>query len=339
MELCPPEILSQIFSFACIDDGYTGRSLSLVSRYIYQASLPTRFQSIACRNAAQILTFCSILERTPSHYRNVCYLLVSSHHSDIDRLSKTRMIQLGIMDPLSYHQKIAKHISSVFHPPQNVRKSHVENMRALVISTISRILTHVAPTIRTFSSHVSLEYHEKFSLPKDLPHIVEMIISRKWPNATINSKELRDFGVYPSLRRLTLTGSSRSGDTCIMLGHIEHFAPHLTHLCLDACLSLPVVDYVLDHFDRAIAESSTAIFPSCMRLLFLHNSSSGHIQGVPVLRRTPDDLFSFDPGWYPFPREVDDNAWVSAWLDSVAGGEGFWSRGRVPTLTVFPVRT
>jgi hypothetical protein len=63
MESIPPEILALIFSYACTDDGYTGRSLSLVSRYISDVSKPYKLQSVAVRGMWQVLEFaCSLRE-------------------------------------------------------------------------------------------------------------------------------------------------------------------------------------------------------------------------------------------------------------------------------------
>ncbi|KIM83561.1 hypothetical protein PILCRDRAFT_6983 [Piloderma croceum F 1598] len=63
MEPIPSEILALIFSYACTDDGYTGRSLSLVSRYISDVSKPYKLQSVAVRGVWQVLKFaCSLGE-------------------------------------------------------------------------------------------------------------------------------------------------------------------------------------------------------------------------------------------------------------------------------------
>ncbi|KIM89284.1 hypothetical protein PILCRDRAFT_61514, partial [Piloderma croceum F 1598] len=76
MESSPPEICHKIFTEACLDDGSTARSLSLVSKYIHEASNPTRFQNIALRGYKQITAFAGILERTPPHLRRVCHLFI-----------------------------------------------------------------------------------------------------------------------------------------------------------------------------------------------------------------------------------------------------------------------
>ncbi|KAJ7252496.1 hypothetical protein C8J57DRAFT_1187556 [Mycena rebaudengoi] len=63
MNQAPPEICAHIFSFACTDSGYTGRSLSLVSKYFHEVSKPAKLQSIALYGRAQILAFAALLDR------------------------------------------------------------------------------------------------------------------------------------------------------------------------------------------------------------------------------------------------------------------------------------
>lgn len=56
MEQLPPELLLEIFSYACVDGGYTGRSLSYVSRRINAVSESIRYQSLAVYGARHIET-------------------------------------------------------------------------------------------------------------------------------------------------------------------------------------------------------------------------------------------------------------------------------------------
>jgi hypothetical protein len=85
MDNCPPEILYNIFAYASLDDGFTGRSLSVVSKYIHQTSQPVRFQSIALRHHEQIMAFANIVERTPSNLRRVCHLFISTQDPEPKR--------------------------------------------------------------------------------------------------------------------------------------------------------------------------------------------------------------------------------------------------------------
>ncbi|KDQ59170.1 hypothetical protein JAAARDRAFT_114773, partial [Jaapia argillacea MUCL 33604] len=73
---CPPEIWSIICRLACLDGGFTGRSLSLVSRYIHHVSKPFKFQSVAVVGFKQMDGFASILETTPPELKNVQYLFM-----------------------------------------------------------------------------------------------------------------------------------------------------------------------------------------------------------------------------------------------------------------------
>jgi hypothetical protein len=61
----------KIFSDACLDGGFTGWPLSLVSKSIYEVLKPTRFQSLAIHNYKQVIAFAHILEWTPLHLRCV----------------------------------------------------------------------------------------------------------------------------------------------------------------------------------------------------------------------------------------------------------------------------
>ncbi|KAI0333693.1 hypothetical protein GY45DRAFT_1244036 [Cubamyces sp. BRFM 1775] len=61
MEACPIELQLLIFSFACTDDGSTGRSLSLVSRAFYELSYPYQWNSLAIRGYPQAVAFAKLL--------------------------------------------------------------------------------------------------------------------------------------------------------------------------------------------------------------------------------------------------------------------------------------
>jgi len=76
MDHLPPEIWEQIFSFACIDSGKTGRSLSLVSRYFRDASRLSQYQSVSLTKSKHILTFRQTLFHAPLEARRIKYLYV-----------------------------------------------------------------------------------------------------------------------------------------------------------------------------------------------------------------------------------------------------------------------
>jgi hypothetical protein len=74
------ELGTKIFSFACLDDGSTGRNLSLVSKYVHQVSKPVKLQSIVLRGFRPAVGFLSLLEATLEHHRHVYHLFAYEHH-------------------------------------------------------------------------------------------------------------------------------------------------------------------------------------------------------------------------------------------------------------------
>ena len=76
MDNIPLEISLYIFTLACTDNGFTGRSLSHVSRYVREASQTVKLQSICLHGHDQILAFAELIEHTPSIARNVRQLFI-----------------------------------------------------------------------------------------------------------------------------------------------------------------------------------------------------------------------------------------------------------------------
>ena len=74
----PVEIWHLIFSLACIDDGSTGRSLSLVSTRFRDISAPYKYQSIAITHWSQIIAFSQFFCKLPASQKKTVALFV--HH-------------------------------------------------------------------------------------------------------------------------------------------------------------------------------------------------------------------------------------------------------------------
>ncbi|KAK7688977.1 hypothetical protein QCA50_007668 [Cerrena zonata] len=74
---CPPEIIQYIFSFACTDNGYTGRSLSLVSHFINEVAKPICLQSVALYTLDQVGAFNTYLHSRDPHHRIVRSLYIT----------------------------------------------------------------------------------------------------------------------------------------------------------------------------------------------------------------------------------------------------------------------
>jgi hypothetical protein len=76
MDQTPSELWEKIDSFACTDTGFTGHSLSLVSKYVQETSKSVKLQSINLCGFTQMLAFTDLLEQTPPHLQHVQYMLI-----------------------------------------------------------------------------------------------------------------------------------------------------------------------------------------------------------------------------------------------------------------------
>lgn len=78
VDRCPLEIWTFIFSLACTDGGFTGRSLSLVSKSFREASIPVKLQCISVIGPTQISSFASLLKQIPTSHRLIRSLFIST---------------------------------------------------------------------------------------------------------------------------------------------------------------------------------------------------------------------------------------------------------------------
>ncbi len=79
---------------ACDDEGRTGRSLSLVSRYIHDVSEDIKYRSLAIWGMPQILRCHDVLLRKPPHIRRIIHLFISAHEQ----------VRPGEEGPIEEHQ-------------------------------------------------------------------------------------------------------------------------------------------------------------------------------------------------------------------------------------------
>lgn len=80
MDRCPPEIHARIFQYACTEDGTTGCSLSLVSRYIRQVSYPYQWQSISLAGFKRVVQLANEMQQN-AHKRPVYNLFLCDRYS------------------------------------------------------------------------------------------------------------------------------------------------------------------------------------------------------------------------------------------------------------------
>jgi hypothetical protein len=80
----PVEIWHLIFSLVCIDDGSTGRSLSLVSTYFRDISAPFKYRSIAITHWSQIIAFSQFFCKLPASQKKTISLFVDHPYPFLD---------------------------------------------------------------------------------------------------------------------------------------------------------------------------------------------------------------------------------------------------------------
>jgi hypothetical protein len=193
MDRCPPEICGEIYSFACLDDGRTGRSLSLVSKFTHETSKPYKLQSVSLIGHAQLYAFADLVERTPEHLRRVKCIFVSAHSRETAILPRTIAPE--------YHRRMD------------------------VYAAFKRILTAIAPCVQIV--HVFFVFFRPFVLlPIGLPLLEELVIHGSLePSTTLVDQNVQ----FPSLKHLWLTSS---GSPTFLLQKVLPLAPTLHHLRL-----------------------------------------------------------------------------------------------------------
>ncbi|KAF9072183.1 hypothetical protein BDP27DRAFT_434241 [Rhodocollybia butyracea] len=201
---CPPEICHIIFCLACTDGGYTGRSLSVVSKYIRTISRPTMLQSMSIIGYNQLLAFLNILEqeqeqiqRQPNDtasQRHVKYLFISAHSRNT------------AVDP--------KALTSEF--------SHKER----AYEAFERILRLISPTIRIL--HVFFIFYRTFLLlPVGLPVLQELSLHGPMDSLSTDG----GVSIFPALRHLHITSPFHPH---YLTGKLFLIAPELKHFRLSA---------------------------------------------------------------------------------------------------------
>ncbi|KAJ7251400.1 hypothetical protein C8J57DRAFT_674315 [Mycena rebaudengoi] len=214
MNQAPPEICAHIFSFACTDSGYTGRSLSLVSKYFHEVSKPTKLQSIALHGRDQILAFAALLDQTPPHLRTTRALLINGRQSEKEQQALIMVAYAPVQ------------------PERANGTAYLEEFSAVGARAVERILQHLSPTLELLDVDLS-EYIEKMLRePLYLPRLVDLTSRCGFPVRAHPAAPL--LAPSPSLRRLHVIENWDQLNLTVRFfeGGISHFAPALTHLRL-----------------------------------------------------------------------------------------------------------
>ncbi|KAI9062727.1 hypothetical protein FKP32DRAFT_824190 [Trametes sanguinea] len=200
MERCPNEILEYICTYACTDDGFTGRSLSLVSRRIHDGSYRHVLRSVALYGPHQLSAFADHLIRRTPEDRHVHHLYL------VDRPRK-------VIENIPGQDQIKGKAA-------NERMDSVT--RAKTSEAIASILRIVAPQLRTLGVVLFERYPSNIFTTIPLLHLEELTIQSSSLELPPESQILQ----YSTLRRLHVISNSPEWTD----KDIAALAPQLTHL-------------------------------------------------------------------------------------------------------------
>ncbi|CDO76825.1 hypothetical protein BN946_scf185033.g22 [Trametes cinnabarina] len=198
MNALPLELHSQIFEFACTDDGKTARSLALVSRYVHDVSVPYRYQSLSISGLKQMKKLVTRLNVTPHHLRRIRHLFLSDWTHD---RTKERVVATSDEARDTYE---------------------LESTIAL------RIITLAAPTVETLAVVVASPFSgpsllgSLFSTP--MPQLTDLAVHGFYPFPHAPRS-------MPRLEHLHLSGN-RSPHGLLHFGMLKAACPALIHLRL-----------------------------------------------------------------------------------------------------------
>jgi hypothetical protein len=316
MEKLPPEICTNIFSYACLDTGYTGRSLSLVSKYIHDTSQSVKLQSISLRGYNQILAFASMVKQIqhPRLHR-IQYLSISSdffHFSSIDE---------------------------IIEMPVELDIKANEEMNGAIRDILTKVASSLQLLHMTLSQHFTP--HLNNARPISLPHLKELTINGAMLLRQESQNNLLDLEPCHKLRHLHITRSwGIHGED--VFGCIGRLAPSLSHLRFSGLTRQSAFAGDLEVALGTDGKHDMTCLPSSVKGVWLQ------LAPPPSTRRCGTPLLSY----LSFMLNLQRQYWrdgrivllkaqekvqvfhdVGDWLDRVQGGEGCWNKTAREKLT------
>lgn len=303
-ERCPAEICATIFSLACTDGGFTGRSLALCSKYINVASKPIQLQSIYIRGLRQMKAFAALLEHLNPEYRRVRYLSITDYRKHSQR-----------------NRFFTVPTEPVIQIPEMVEEgsTDVEVIRSEVLR---QILSAVAPSIVTLSIYFALCERAHCKIPFPLPRLTELTTFLNFEYAGLAVVTLESFKPYPALRRWNTSGFNVYPP--YLFGHIARLAPALTHLRLakidECCMSL---ERALD--TQYTGYEERVVLPLTIEKIFIQPSPSWDLESSSAIfaRQNGRIILESNGDEVGYGRKGAKMA-EKQWQERINGGRGCW---------------
>ncbi|RPD66813.1 hypothetical protein L226DRAFT_565598 [Lentinus tigrinus ALCF2SS1-7] len=329
----PTELIERIFSHACTDGGYTGRSLSLVSKCAHRAARTVRFRNVALSGHRQIEAFLNLLEKervvAPIHVSN----LYISTWTDGEEITKVRDGQSPRWEGL--HPYLPTPIPT--DPHWRVWLTLQEAVDKKIAELIYRLLLRVAPALRALSVVHSWEFRA-IQFPPCFPFLTDLTFCGPPPHmpCKVSSSPLPPR--LPDLRRLHIICWNAS------ISSWTYHAPAITFLRLsDVTHSAYTLPCELQSQIGSFGQGSHPTFAPKHRFL-------QHIRiqprGVPLSwLGTPDaglDFLAKLQRVQPHPgihlELLEDRVYrygywedriKQDWLDAIVSAPGWWVDGEV----------
>ncbi|KAJ7091545.1 hypothetical protein B0H15DRAFT_241660 [Mycena belliarum] len=325
----PPELCSLICGFACTDSGYTGRSLSLVSRYIRTISQPFKLQSIALCGRQQILGFAALLTVTPA------------------RLCRTRYLYLDELDPgeeareawLSFDSLLPESSDDGIFQAQvdQIERQEGENLKILDdfgtegARLVESILRDISLTLEVLDVALNEYVAEKMLATIFLPRLTDLTTRSGFPLSPAGADtDGPHLAPCATLRRLHIVEADPwAWSMRFFENGISQFAPALTHLRI----SETILD---DDFLECLAgglglctplPDGVTLLPATLELLLVEPGfPNGEISLDDRQVLDQDRRVIFQP-----PEEYlpEHDVFLQEWLDKAGGAPCHWDRIRV----------
>src|SRR5882762_3396334 len=234
----PTELWHLIFSLACMDDGFTGRSLSQVSRYACKLSKQFKYQSLAIRSLLQANSLPSVLSQRSGSQQPVLHLSILF---DSDEIYPT--LSRKSSSPLRRITSVLSRFRSK-QPPQSkmsrfdrllktlIKDKHPVSLivlETLMTIAVNRLLTVVSSTLLTLSILINTPVsYIAFNGSPTLPLLQELTIAHGSGNPwSAPAKLLNSFQPLPQLRRLNLHRFHAWSDASDFLRCVSRLAPEV----------------------------------------------------------------------------------------------------------------